>query len=130
MPVILAFLACGILGLLALFQVALIAGAPLGEFAWGGHNRVLAARERGTSAIAIVIYALIVLIILNAIGRVDVLSPLVGTIAIYVVAAAAFANFVVSAVSPSLKERALMSPVSLALAALCLFVAVTGHLVH
>jgi hypothetical protein len=130
MPVILAFVACGILALLALFQLALIAGAPFGDFAWGGHNEVLPARGRVNSAVAIVVYALFALIILNAVGRVDVLSTLVGTIATYVVAAFFFVNFVVSAVSPSPKERALMSPVNLLLAALCLFVAVTGHLAH
>jgi hypothetical protein len=128
MPVILAFVACGILVLLALFQVALIAGAPLGEFAWGGHNEVLPTRGRVNSAVAIVVYALFALIILNAVGRLNVLTTLPGTIATYVVAALFFANFVVSAVSPSPRERAVMTPVSLLLAALCLFVAVTGHL--
>lgn len=128
MPVIFAFIACGILALLAVFHLALVVGAPLGEFAWGGHSRVLTARGRGMSGFAIILCVLFALIILNAVGEVDVLSTLVGTIAAYALTAFFFVNFIVSAISPSPRERAVMSPVSLVLAALCLFVAVTGHL--
>ena len=44
---------------LAIFQLALALGAPLGRFAWGGQHRVLPVRLRIGSAIAIVIYAVI-----------------------------------------------------------------------
>ena len=50
---------CVLLGALALFQLALILGAPVGRFAWGGQYRVLPAKLRIGSAVAIVIYALI-----------------------------------------------------------------------
>ena len=35
-----------ILGVLAVFQLALALGAPIGHFAWGGAHRVLPARLR------------------------------------------------------------------------------------
>ena len=44
-----------ILALLAVFQLALVLGAPLGRFAWGGTHRVLPARLRIGSAVSIVI---------------------------------------------------------------------------
>jgi hypothetical protein len=130
MPTIFALVACGLIACLAVLQVALLAGAPLGRFAWGGAEDVLPPRLRARSAAAIVVYALFVLVILQAVGIVALLNSLVGDVAIYVVAACFFVGFVFSALSRSAAERALMTPVSIALAALCLFVGVTGHLPH
>ena len=45
-----AQLACALLAGLAVFQVALIAGAPLGRMAWGGQHRVLPAPRLGSAA--------------------------------------------------------------------------------
>ena len=39
-----------ILGLLAVFQITLIVGAPLGHFAWGGQDRIL--RRVSASAVS------------------------------------------------------------------------------
>ena len=46
-----------LLALLAVFQLALALGAPLGHFAWGGAHRVLPRRLRIGSLVSIVIYA-------------------------------------------------------------------------
>ncbi|MEW9873186.1 hypothetical protein [Arthrobacter sp. HS15c] len=45
-----AIAACALLAALAVFQAALIAGAPLGRFAWGGQHDVLPAKLRIGSA--------------------------------------------------------------------------------
>jgi hypothetical protein len=125
-PVIFALISCGILGLLALFQLALIAGAPLGQFAWGGRHRVLPAGQRITPAIAILVYAVFVLVILNAVGLVSIFAALPGKIAVFVLVAVFFGGFVMSAASGSTRERAAMTPTFIVLAALTLFVAVTS----
>ena len=57
-----------VLAALAVFQLALIAGAPLGRFAWGGQNRVLPVGFRVGSAISIVLYAVFGLILLQRAG--------------------------------------------------------------
>jgi hypothetical protein len=53
---------------LAVFQVALIAGAPLGRAAWGGTSTYLPKRLRIASAITIVIYVLGALLVLRRAG--------------------------------------------------------------
>jgi hypothetical protein len=125
-PVILALVACGILGLLALFQLALIVGVPLGQFAWGGRHRVLPAQQRVTAAVAILVYAVFVLVILNAVELVSIFGSVSGRIAVFVLVAVFFGGFVMSAASGSTRERAAMTPTFIVLAALTLFVAVTG----
>ncbi|HEY5319728.1 MAG TPA: hypothetical protein VIJ76_02520 [Galbitalea sp.] len=128
MPVILALVACGLLCCLAAFQISLIAGAPFGRFVWGGESDILPSQLRTRSAAAVVVYAIFVVVILQTVGIVTVMDSVVGQVGIYLVAACFFAGFIVSAMSRSPSERALMTPTSLVLAALCLIVAVTGHL--
>jgi hypothetical protein len=125
-PVILALVACGILGLLALFQLALIAGAPLGQFGWGGRHRILPAQQRLAAGVAILVYAVFALVILNAVGLVSLFGSVPGRIAVFVLVAVFFGGFVMSAASGSTRERAAMTPTFIVLAAVTLFVAVTG----
>lgn len=127
MPVILAYVACAVLAALAVLQLALIAGAPLGRFAWGGQEHVLPRRRRVGSAVSIVLYAIFVLVILQSVGLITLLPALIAQIATWVVAAIFFASFVMNGISRSPSERAVMAPVSLALAAICVFLAVAGH---
>jgi hypothetical protein len=127
MPVILAYVACAVLAALALFQLALIAGAPLGRFAWGGQDQVLPARRKAGSAVSIVLYVVFVLVILQSVGLITLLPAVVAQVATWVVAAVFFASFVMNGISRSPSERAVMAPVSLALAAICVFLAVAGH---
>ena len=54
-----AIAACVILAALTVFQAALIAGAPIGRFAWGGRHDVLPAKLRIGSVTSIVLYILI-----------------------------------------------------------------------
>src|SRR5690606_35422701 len=59
---ILAFwIVLALLAALAVFQAALALGAPLGHFAWGGGQRVLAPRMRIAILVAILLYALFAL---------------------------------------------------------------------
>jgi hypothetical protein len=63
---------CLVLGALAVFQVLLVPGAPLGRFAWGGRHRVLPVPLRAGSVVSIVIYALLATV---ALARGDLVSP-------------------------------------------------------
>ncbi|HZW43048.1 MAG TPA: hypothetical protein VFF32_01470 [Dermatophilaceae bacterium] len=67
-----AVLVCLVLGALAVFQVLLILGAPLGRFAWGGQHRVLPIALRAGSLVSIVIYVLLATVVS---ARADLVSP-------------------------------------------------------
>jgi hypothetical protein len=108
---------------LAVFQLALACGAPLGRFAWGGQHRVLPPRLRLGSAVSILIYALIDVIAWDRVGAIDIFPAMFSEIAMWVV----FAYFVIgiplNAVSRSRSERMTMVPVTIVLAVLCFFIA-------
>ena len=114
-----------ILSLLAVFQLALALGAPLGRFAWGGQHRVLPGRLRIGSLVSIVIYAIIAVLALDRVGLIDVVPDVVSTVGIWVV----FAYFVIgiplNAISRSKPERYVMTPVVTVLAVLSLLVALS-----
>lgn len=118
-----------VLALLALFQLALILGAPLGHLAWGGQHRVLPARLRVGSAVSILIYALIDLIAWDRVGAVDVFAEPFSEIAMWVIFAYFVLGIVMNALSRSKPERYTMVPVSLVLAVLSFLIASgTGEL--
>ncbi len=74
-----------VLAALAVFQLALVFGAPLGRFAWGGAHRVLPARLRVGSAVSIVIYALIDVIAWDRVGAIDVFPEPFSEVAMWVI---------------------------------------------
>jgi hypothetical protein len=63
-----AILATGVLAAVVGLQLALVAGRPLGRFAWGGEHEVLPARLRVGSAVAAVVLALAAALILARAG--------------------------------------------------------------
>ena len=119
-----AIAATVVLAVLALFQIALIAGAPIARFAWGGQHDVLPARLRIGSAISIVLYALFALILLE---RAAVIHTLVNETLVFVGAWVVFAymllGIVMNGISRSKAERNTMVPVTVVLAVLSLIVA-------
>jgi hypothetical protein len=110
---------CVILGMLAVFQVLLIAGLPLGRFAWGGQHVVLPPRLRVGSGVSIVLYAVFAWVALERTEATDVL-PGDGfvIIATWVLAGYFLLGTVMNAISRSKPERLTMTPVSLVLAVL------------
>lgn len=120
-----AIILCIVLGVLALFQLALILGAPLGQFAWGGSDRILPAAKRRGSIIAIVLYAVFAWVFLLEAGLVPAVVPeIVVTVAAWVIVAYLVLGIAMNAMSKSAKERWTMTPVSVVLAALAIVVAV------
>lgn len=112
-----------ILAALAVFQLALALGAPLGRFAWGGAHRVLPTRLRIGSLVSILVYAVIAVLALDRVDLVDVVPDPVSTVGMWV----AFGYFVLgiplNAMSRSTAERYTMTPVVAVLALLSLLVA-------
>ncbi|GAA1055041.1 hypothetical protein GCM10017608_18930 [Agromyces luteolus] len=114
-----------ILALLAVFQLALALGAPLGRFAWGGAHRVLPTRLRIGSLASIVIYAVIAVLALDRVDLIDVVPDAVSTVGMWIVFGYFVLGIVMNAVSRSKPERYTMTPVVTVLAVLSLLVALS-----
>jgi hypothetical protein len=118
MSTLAAWAAVGVLAGLVAFQLLLVAGRPLGEYAWGGAHRILPRGMRIASAVATLIYAAAALAILEAAGVTDLLeSTELPMTAVRVLAVFFGIGIVMNAVSRSRKER-VMAPVALVLAIL------------
>ena len=113
-----------VLAALAVFQLALALGAPLGRFAWGGAHRVLPTRLRIGSAISILVYAVMAVLALDRAGLIDVVPDPVSTVGMWIVFAYSVIGIVMNAISRSRPERFTMTPVSVVLAVLSLLVAI------
>jgi hypothetical protein len=112
-----------ILAALAVFQLALALGAPIGRFAWGGRHRVLPTKLRIGSLVSIVIYAVIALLALDRSGAIDVVPDGVSTVGMWIVFAYFVLGIPLNAISRSKPERYTMTPIVTVLAALSLLVA-------
>src|SRR5687767_5409857 len=106
-----AIVACLILAALAVFQALLIAGRPLGRYAWGGQHEVLPRNLRIGSAISIALYAVFAIIILESAGVADMLPDVVAEVGIWVLTAYFALGIVMNGISRSKPERAVMTPV-------------------
>lgn len=114
-----------VIGLLALFQLALVFGAPLGRFAWGGQHDVLPPRLRRGSAIAVVLYVAfsVVVLAISGILVIPVLDSVGGLIGWMLVIYLSI-GVVMNALSRSKPERFVMTPVTAGLVACALIVMV------
>jgi hypothetical protein len=125
MPVAAAIALTVILAVLAVFQLALALGAPIGRFAWGGQHRVLPAKLRIGSLVSILIYAVIALLALDRVDLIDVVPDPVSTVGMWIVFAYFVLGIPLNAVSRSKAERYTMTPVVAVLAVLSLLVALS-----
>lgn len=116
-----AVAACVLLAALVIFQVALIAGAPLGRFAWGGQHDVLPAKLRIGSASSIVLYVLFAYV---SLAKAGMAAPLVNQgftdVSCWVLTAYLAVGIVLNGISRSKPERYVMTPTVVFLTALYL----------
>ncbi|MGY1729152.1 hypothetical protein ACI79J_19505 [Geodermatophilus sp. SYSU D01062] len=112
-----------LLAALAVLQLALAGGAPLGRFAWGGQHVVLPPRLRVGSVLSIGVYAVVALLVLQAAGAVDLLPGGLVEVGMWVLTGYFALGVVLNALSRSRPERLVMTPVALALAVVCLVLA-------
>jgi hypothetical protein len=125
-PSLAAVAFAAILAAVAVFQIALIAGAPLGHLAWGGQDRVLPPRKRGGSVVSVVLYVAFAMLGLERAGVIDLLPPGADTflvIAMWVVAVYLALGILLNLASRSKPERYVMTPVAAVLAVLGVLVA-------
>lgn len=113
-----------ILAALAVFQIALAAGAPWGRFAWGGQHRVLPTNLRIGSIVSVAIYALMAFVAWERAGASSLLPDAVAQVAMWVIVVYFVLGIVMNAFSRSRHERYTMTPIATALAILSLFIAV------
>jgi thiol:disulfide interchange protein len=111
--------------LLAIFQIALLLGAPLGEFAWGGQQKNLDPNRRVGSGLNIVLYGVFSLLMLARAGFIHsaVLEPIL-PFALWMMVAFASVGIFLNAITRSRKERAVMLPTAIVLFACQLIVAI------
>ena len=111
---------------LAGFQAALAAGVPWGEAAWGGRQRQLPRQLRVASAVSMVIWLGAAVIVLDRAGFPFVELPAgIAYWGTWVLVAVLLVGAVVNFASSSRYERYGWGPFSVAMAVLCLVVALS-----
>lgn len=115
--------ACALLAVLAVFQIALIFGAPLGHMAWGGQHRVLPKGLRTGSAFSILIYVLFGLVLLERAGMAGFFGREEAHFGAWAIAVYGLVGAGLNAISRSRPEKLVMTPLALLLAGLSAFVA-------
>jgi hypothetical protein len=120
-----AVVAYVLLAALAVFQIALAAGAPLGHLAWGGKHRVLPRGLRIASAVSVLLYAFFAWIIAGAVAGVDRFGDHIPEkpVGIWVLTAYFGVGILANLASRSRPERFVMTPVAAVLCASCLVIA-------
>ncbi|WP_022926785.1 hypothetical protein [Patulibacter americanus] len=113
-----------VLACLAVFQIALACGAPLGRYAFGGrHERELPRSLRVASAVTVLLYAALAAVVLDRGGTIDVLPAGTSRIGAWVAVAIFALGALPNAASRSRHERYVMTPTTVVLAILSLVVA-------
>jgi hypothetical protein len=120
-----ALAATAILVALAVFQIALIAGAPIGRFAWGGQHRVLPTRLRVGSVISIVLYVIFAVVILQRAEVISLVPDVISRVGIWILTGYFVLGIVMNGISRSKPERNVMTPVCIVLALCCLVIALS-----
>ena len=102
---------------LTVFQLLLILGKPLGEYAWGGQHKVLPRKLRIASIFSIFLYIVFATFLASKAGIAAIITqqPLLD-IAMWAFTAYFILGIFVNLISRNKKERVLMTPVALVLA--------------
>ena len=120
-----AWLNVSVLALVTAFQVALISGAPLGEYAFGGQNKgVLPRNLRIGSVITSFLYLGIAGHYLAQLGVFSkLLSPELNQAANWVIVGLNGLALIMNTITPSKKERMIWAPVALVLVSTSIVIA-------
>lgn len=111
---------------LTIFQIALILGAPLGKFAWGGQHERLPKNLRIASVSSIVLYLIFAAFVASKGGVLRVIpDSQILDIGIWVFTIYFFVGIAMNAISRSKNERNLMTPVAAILAVTFLLVTIS-----
>lgn len=109
--------------LLSIFQLLLVAGKPLGEYAWGGQYKVLPKKLRIASVFSIILYVVFGFFLASKAGLINAIPDgTFLTVAMWIFTCYFVLGIFMNAISRSKKERALMTPVAVSLAVVFLLV--------
>ncbi|MNI11058.1 hypothetical protein D3C73_641880 [compost metagenome] len=108
--------------LIAVFQVLLSLGFPLGEFALGGYYKVLPVRLRIVSAINAIILLFMGFVFLQYTNVFKGYNFLPINILVWIITIFLGLNTIANLISQSKKERFIMTPLSSIAFILCLFI--------
>lgn len=114
-----------LVSLLALFQLSLALGAPLGAFAWGGQHQVLPRKLRLGSLASIGLYAAFAIMVMSKAFSEIIPQGAYLNIALWCLFGYLVIGIVMNAASRSKPERYTMTPVVCVLA-LCTLVVALG----
>ncbi|WP_054958469.1 hypothetical protein [Paenibacillus dakarensis] len=107
---------------IAVFQVLLSLGFPLGEFALGGYHKVLPTKLRVVSAVNAIILLFMGLVFLQHTNVFDGISNLPTHILVWIITVFLGINTLANLISQSKKERLIMTPLSSIAFILCLVI--------
>ncbi|MBK1789207.1 hypothetical protein [Prauserella cavernicola] len=100
---------------LAVMQVLIIGGLPVGEYAWGGQTRVPTPRLRRAAAVAIVLYLGFAALLASRAGLLPGGGTTTVVVATWLLLAYCALSVVLNALSRSSRERLVQTPVSVLL---------------
>ncbi|MFC4402574.1 hypothetical protein [Gracilibacillus xinjiangensis] len=106
----------------ALFQVFLALGYPLGEFAMGGYYKILPGKLRivsAVNAIILLLFGFVFLLHSNIISGFDFIAT---NIFVWIITIFLGINTIANLISRSKKERYVMTPISVVAFILCLYI--------
>lgn len=63
------------LAAIAVFQILLVLGQPLGKAAWGGKHRILPTKLRLASVVSVIFIIFSIMVTLSAVGIIDLFNP-------------------------------------------------------
>jgi len=112
---------------ISVLQLLLAIGLPLGKLAYGGKYERLPTNMRIMSLVAIGIFALGSISVLERAGMITVFNNLILTLVIvWIIAIYLAFNTLLNAISKSKQEKLIMTPLSLILAICCFIVAIVA----
>ena len=119
-------LAASLLGLIALFQIALAAGVPWGAASWGGRHpgRLPTGYRVGSAVAGLFFYPAVAVYILYSAGVLGDGTSIGGVAGLWVLAGIFGLSTVINLISPSKVER-IWAPVALVLTVCCTLLAIS-----
>jgi len=122
-----AIIAVVIFAGMSVFQLLLALGLPLGKLAYGGKYEKLPTNMRIMSLVAIGIFAMGSISVLERAGMITVFNiPIFTLVVVWVIAVYLAFNTLLNAVSKSKQEKLIMTPLSLILSICCFIVAIAA----
>ncbi|MGE7826859.1 hypothetical protein [Paenibacillus sp. NPDC093718] len=110
---------------IAVFQVLLVLGLPLGEFAMGGYYKVLPNKLRVVSAINAIILLIMGVVFLQHTNVINIFHVLPTNILVWVITVFLGLNTIANLISRSTKERYVMTPLSSIAFILCFMISLS-----